>query len=142
MNYLDPTPEAGREFYQEFKGKGRLVMLNLVRFKRTADYSHAPHLKKSGAKSGRAAYEEYIAAIRPVLEAADGKVLFYGECGAFVVGPEAEKWDRALLVEHASVDTFMKLAQSPVYLENLGHRTAALEDFRLLPMTSITGGNF
>ena len=40
-----------------------------------------------------------------------------------------------MLVDHASVVAFMGLASDTEYLSGLGHRTAALEDSRLLPAT-------
>jgi len=40
-----------------------------------------------------------------------------------------------LLVEHPSVEKFLEFAKNENYLKTAGHRTAALEDSRLLPMT-------
>ncbi|WP_246255857.1 hypothetical protein [Cyclobacterium plantarum] len=50
---------------------------------------------------------------------------------------DLEKWDAILLVEHKSVSKFMGFANSEDYLKNAGHRSAALEDSRLLPSTKI-----
>ena len=54
--------------------------------------------------------------------------------GDFFVGPSDESWDHVLLVRQASLDDFFAFASNPVYLEGLGHRTAALADSRLLPI--------
>ena len=51
-----------------------------------------------------------------------------------MIGPEAEKWDAMLLVQHESAEKFIAFAQDESYLKIAGHRTAALEDSRLLPM--------
>ena len=69
----------------------------------------------------------------PFLNAAGSKVIYYGESRDFIIGPEDEKWDRVLLVEHESVAKFMEFANNKAYLKIAGHRTAALSDSRLLP---------
>lgn len=55
----------------------------------------------------------------------------------FLIGPSDELWDKVLLVEHESVARFMAFAQDEAYLKYAGHRTASLDDSRLLP---IVGG--
>ncbi|MCA9759825.1 MAG: DUF1330 domain-containing protein, partial [Candidatus Eisenbacteria bacterium] len=54
--------------------------------------------------------------------------------GRFLIGPENERWDAALLVQQDSVASFMAFASNAEYLAGMGHRTAALEDSRLLPL--------
>ena len=132
-HYLDATQEAGRAFFQ--RGiYGPVVMLNLLRFRDTADYSASPELAADIPISGKAAYQLYIDHTLPFLQAAGGEVLFMGKGGAFLIGPETARWDEVLLVRHASVDRFMAFARNKAYLKGIGHRTAALEDSRLLPI--------
>jgi hypothetical protein len=64
-------------------------------------------------------------------------MLYYGTASEFLIGPVLEKWDAILLVEHESVSKFMKFAHSEDCLKNTGHRSAALEDSRLLPSMAI-----
>jgi len=73
----------------------------------------------------------------PFIADVGSQVLFYGKCNHFLIGPEAEQWDAVLLVKHVSVDIFMAFAQNEAYLEIVGHRTAALQDSRLLPLSEI-----
>jgi hypothetical protein len=61
-------------------------------------------------------------------------LLFAGDAGPFLIGPAEEEWDFALLVEQASVASFLAHAQNPAAQAILRHRTAALADSRLLPM--------
>lgn len=136
-NYLDATPEAAKRFYQNFHGKGKVIMLNLLRFRPLADYTGLDPLKPQTEISGVEAYQLYIKCILPELEKAGSRILYYGKGNDFLIGPEAEKWDAVVLVEYLSVDTFMEFAQSKAFLENAGHRTAALEDSRLLPTAEI-----
>lgn len=82
-------------------------MLNLLKFKEVADYTDHPHLQPDAPISGQAAYQLYIEATLPHLKRAGSRVLFQGQSGHFAIGPESEKWDVVLLVEHASVERFM-----------------------------------
>lgn len=131
--YLEPTQESGRAFFT--RGiSGSIVMLNLLRFRAAADYSAAPELAPAEPISGEAAYRLYMAHTLPFLEASGGEVLFYGNGGEFLIGPTDERWDAAMLVRQASVQSFLAFASNPDYLSGMGHRVAALEDSRLLPL--------
>jgi len=39
-NYLEATISAGKKFYNEFNGKGPFILLNLLKFKKVADYTN------------------------------------------------------------------------------------------------------
>ncbi len=134
--YLDPTHEAGRAFF--LRGiEGEVVMLNLLRFRNIADYSASPALAPATPISGAAAYERYIAHTMPYLRKSGGELLFLGEGGRFLIGPQDEQWDQVMLVRQSSVRSFMDFAADQGYLAGLGHRTAALEDSRLLPLVPL-----
>ncbi len=135
--YLEPTPETGRAFVTRAMGAGGFVMLNLLRFRPVADYSAFPALAPAAPISGAAAYDRYMTHTRPFLAASGGEVLFFGEGGAFLVGPIDERWDRAMLVRQSSVQDFLNFARNDAYLAGIGHRTAALEDSRLLPLSPL-----
>jgi len=132
-NYLEPTQESGRAFFMRAIG-GKVVMLNLLRYRAVADYSLTPHLAPGTAISGEAAYRLYMEHTMPHLERSGGKLLFFGRGGPFLVGPEGERWDAAMLVQQSSSAAFMEFASNVEYLAGIGHRTAALEDSRLLPL--------
>ena len=61
-------------------------------------------------------------------------MIFYGSGGAFLIGPTDERWDAAMLVRQTSVESMLAFASNREYLAGMGHRTAALEDSRLLPL--------
>ena len=73
----------------------------------------------------------------PHLEKSGGRLLFYGRGGQFLIGPGNERWDAAMLVEQSSPAAFLAFASNEEYLAGIGHRTAALEDSRLLPLEDI-----
>jgi len=131
--YLDVTPEAGKEFFTK-KSEGSVVMLNLLKFKELADYSHAPNLAPANKISGREAYQLYIQHTLPFLKAAGSEVIYQGKSNNFLIGPVEETWDVVLLVKHKSAARFLEFASNKGYLAGVGHRTAALEDSRLLPI--------
>ncbi|MEB2777444.1 DUF1330 domain-containing protein [Algoriphagus sp. D3-2-R+10] len=135
--YIDASPEAGKNFYQNFHNKGKIVMLNLLKFRITADYTNLEDLKPSKEISGEEAYQLYMDSTLPELEKAGSRIIYFGRSQNYLIGPDSEKWDAVLLVEHESVLQFMKFAQNLDYLKNAGHRTAALEDSRLLPTNEI-----
>jgi hypothetical protein len=115
---------------------GSIVMLNLLRFRAIADYSSAPSLAPALPISGEEAYRLYMEHTLPYLKASGGELLFYGAGGDFLVGPSSERWDVAMLVRQASVSSFLAFASDKNYLSGIGHRTAALEDSRLLPLVA------
>ena len=135
-SYLEPTQESGRAFV--LRGiTGEVVMLNLLRFREVADYSASPELAPEAPISGAEAYDRYIAHSLPYLRKSGGDVLFMGNGGQFLIGPQGERWDRALLVRQQSVESFMAFAVDEDYLAGIGHRTAAVADTRLLPLTGL-----
>lgn len=131
--YLEPTQEAGREFFTR-NVQGPVVMLNLMRFRPLADYSSAPQLAPDRPITGEEAYKLYMDHTLPLLTKSGGEVLFYGSGGKFLIGPSEERWDAAMLVRQASLASFLAFASDQNYLAGMGHRTAALEDSRLLPL--------
>jgi hypothetical protein len=135
--YLEPTQAAGRAFVMR-QMRGELVMLNLLRFREMADYAQTPHLAPPQPISGEAAFERYIEHTLPYLQASGGGIDFIGKGGAFLIGPPEERWDMAMLIRQRSVESFLGFASHQAYLAGLGHRTAALEDSRLLPLSATT----
>ena len=134
--YLEPTQDSGRAFVM--RGiQGEVVMLNLLRFRKVADYSATPELAPETPISGAKAYDLYMAHTLPFLKASGGDVMFLGAGGAFLVGPDSERWDMVMLVRQASTESFIAFASDADYLAGTGHRTAALEDSRLLPLSEI-----
>jgi hypothetical protein len=133
--YLDPSDNSALRFIE--RGiKGPLTMMNLLRFRDWADYSATPELAPSQPISGSAAYDLYVRHTVPFLVASGGSIEFFGTGGALFVGPEEERWDLVMLIRQTSVDDFFAFASNEGYLAGVGHRTAALEDARMLPLVA------
>ena len=136
--YINSNAELGKKFYQDFHDKGNIVLLNLLKFRESADYTNLDEIRPNKEISGEEAYHLYMEKTLPELEKAGSRIIYYGKSNHYLIGPNTEKWDAVLLVEHQSVLKFMEFAQNGDYLKNAGHRTAALEDSRLLPTSEIS----
>mgnify|MGYP001825065600 CR=1 FL=1 len=77
---------------------------------------------------------QYQDSTRRTAELSEKGLQFIGTGDSFFIGPPEERWDLVLLVRQASVRSFLAMAQNTDYLAGLGHRMAALEDSRLLPL--------
>lgn len=108
-------------------------MLNMLKFRKLTDYKDHPSLDPGNEISGQEAYRLYSAATLPLVQKAGGEVVYFGSIANFLIGPEDEHWDAILLVRYPAVEKFIAFAGSEEYLKTAGHRTASLEDSRLLP---------
>ena len=136
-HYIEATQEAGIALFSR-KITGEVVMLNLLRFRKVADYTKSPDLSAFEPISGREAYQKYIDHTLPFLKESGGSIAFMGEGGKYLIGPQDEQWDMAMLIRQKSVSDFVAFASNKEYLAGIGHRTAALEDFRLLPLVEVS----
>jgi hypothetical protein len=135
--YLDPTQESGAAFFSR-RIPGPIVMLNLLRFREIADYSSNPHLAPAAPITGREAYQRYMDHTLPYLKASGGEVTFLGDAYRFLIGPCTERWDTVMMVRQKSSAAFLAFASNPECMAGIGHRLAALEDSRLLPIVEST----
>lgn len=134
--FLDPTDESVGQLLQ--RGiSGPITMLNFLRLRDWADYSGSPESAPPSPISGRDAYDRYISHTMPFLTAAGGSVSFLGAGRYHLVGPPEERWDLVMAVRQASVRDFLAFATNKDYLLGVCHRTAALEDSRLLPLVEL-----
>jgi len=139
-SHLEPTQKSAMALFGRGIA-GPVVMLNLLRFRAVADYAQHPALAPADPISGEAAFDRYVAATLPHLRESGGELMFMGAGGAFFIGPEGERWDRAMLVRQASLESFIAFAGNEAYLTGaIGHRAAALEDSRLLPLAELGEG--
>ena len=131
--YLDATDASAVNLFS--RGiSGEVVMLNLLRFKEFADYSDYPDLTPAHAISGQEAFQKYIDHTLPFLRDSGGDINFLGEGGKYFIGPQDERWDLVMLIRQSSLDSFIEFASNEEYLAGLGHRSASVEDSRLLPL--------
>lgn len=132
--HLDQS--AATAFFGPEGPDGPITMLNLLRFRDNADYGPFPELAPEVPISGRRAYALYSENTLPLLQAAGGEVVMAGPAHGFLIGPPEPRWDHVLVVRYPSKDVFRSFTSNPEYLAGVGHRTAALADSRLLPITA------
>jgi len=107
-------------------------MINLLRYREQADY---PEDFDAEPCSGREAYLRYSEVAARTIDEVGGSVLWAGQVAATVIGPEGETWDDAVLVTYPSRRAFLDMLGLPEYGAGGPHRTAALEDSRLIAAT-------
>lgn len=127
MSHVDPTPEQARAFAETAGDDAPVFMLNLLRFNEEVEGL------EEGAISGAEAYALYAAATASHLARVGGEVVWAGGCGDALIGPADREWDLAAVVRYPSRAAFLEMVGDPGYQENVGHRTAAVADSRLIP---------
>jgi uncharacterized protein (DUF1330 family) len=117
-------------------------MINLLRYRERAHYSAGAGAAAAGAApcSGREAYQRYAAVALQKVASVGGRIVWMGRVAASVIAPEGEEWDDAVLVEYPSRKAFLHMIAMPDYQAAVFHRTAALEDSRLLATRAATPG--
>ena len=130
MVYSWPSDEQWAYIQSQINSEGTVTMLNLLKYRETADYSDHP---EENPCSGREAYERYRQHAAPLVEAYGGLLLFAGTGLPTIIGPADQMWDEILLVEYPSIEVFVEMTSSEKYQTFAYHRTAAIEDSRLIP---------
>lgn len=107
-----------------------VVMLNLLRFRDQAAYSDPAE-----ARSGREAYRRYSETALRAMSAIGASVIFSGRAHEPLIAPSGETWHQVFLVRYPSAAAFRAMLSMPEYQACVRHRTAALADSRLVPIT-------
>ncbi len=76
--FLEVSQEAGAALFAR-NISGEVVMLNLLRFRDTAEYSTNPELMPSEPISGAEAYQKYIDHTLPFLKESGGDLVFWAK---------------------------------------------------------------
>ncbi len=123
MPAKQPDTEQMRAFAKD-PHDGPIVMLNLLKFRETADYQ--PDDPEYGDKiSGEAAYDRYGAELMTFADADMGvETLYAGDAARFMIG--SGDWDRVLLVRYPSRQHMLKMLSDERYTAAHRHRDAGL----------------
>lgn len=127
MKTINPDPEKLPDILAGIPAGTPVVMVNLLRFRDVAMYKGQP-----ATYSGREAYRLYSEFTLPKLAAIGADVIFLGKAKGSLIAPPDEHWDEVLLVRYPSIQVFADMLASPDYREATRHRTAAIEDSRLV----------
>ena len=135
---IDPT----REQFDAFKNLPRdqpIQMLNLVRVRAKADYPEG-HSNHGKGMSGLDAYRAYGRETAELFQSLGGRQIWAGKPETVVTGPLDEQWDLAFIAEYPNAGAFLAMVTNPEYREFVKHRTAGVEDSRLIRLSPITPG--
>ena len=136
MGHVDPERERFAAF-RAIEREGPIHMLNLIRLRERADYGDGREA------SGAEAYAAYGRESRPVFERLGGRQIWIGVPELMLIGPADERWDIAFIAEYPTGAAFVEMVRDPVYREAVKHRTAAVEDSRLLRLRpGVPGSGF
>jgi uncharacterized protein (DUF1330 family) len=114
----EPLNQKGFAAFGARAGDGKpVVMLNLLAFQ---------------PEGGRERYEEYGAAVAPLLEKAGGRIVFLGEPAPPLLGEGP--WDLVALVEYPTRQAFLDMVGSTEYRAVEHLRSEALTRGELYPM--------
>jgi hypothetical protein len=133
---LAPAQPPGRGFIMRGL-EGEVVKLDLLRLLDVADYSATPELVPATPISGAEAFNRYIPHTPPLLRDSGGELRFLVRGGSRLIGPESKRRDLVMLVSQRRVQSFLAFAQHEACLAGIGHRTAAIEDSLLLPLSEL-----
>ena len=125
---LYPTPEQLQALLSG-PDDGPVVMVNLLRFKPTAD-------PPNDARSGEDEYRLYAEKMIAFVESKGGRLIWSGRVDSQVIGEEGDAFHVVALVEYPSRKAFIEIATDP-YVQEIGlHRAAGLEGQWLLATTT------
>jgi uncharacterized protein (DUF1330 family) len=131
MGSINPSQDQIAGMLANSGEPGPIQMINLLRFKNKAEYP-ADHACARERLSGEGAYQRYMAGTAPHIAAVGARVLWAGAPNLVLIGPPEEIWHLAFIVEYPSVAAMLSMLSNQDYLQVAVHRTAAVEDSRLI----------
>ena len=127
MKTIDPDLQKLPALLAALPAGAPIVMLNLLRFREVAQYRDGP-----ADYSGREAYRRYSEVALRKLAEVGAEVIYVGAAQGALIAPPEEDWDEVLLVRYPNAAAFMAMLAMPDYREATRHRSAALDDARLV----------
>jgi uncharacterized protein (DUF1330 family) len=101
---------------------GPFVMVNLLKFKVSAEYADGSDAGLSGAE----AYARYGKSVQACLASVGGRQIYAGPVTGLMIGEVEDLWDMVALVEYPSLAAMQKMVSSPEYQAIEIHRKAGL----------------
>ena len=127
MNATAGPKELNEAFVRGLPDNGPVVMVNLLRFKKTS---------ADGDGSGWSAYQRYSKGISPLLKGVGGTILWAGNAEGAAYGDlGAKQWEFVVLVRYPSRKAFLAMVTSPEYAQANVHRENGVDDHVILATT-------
>lgn len=99
-----------------------IYMVNLLKFKETAEYEDGRETKLTGAE----AYAIYAQEVTGHLEKVGGGPVFFGQVSRLMLGEVEELWDMVAIAMYPNRKAMLEMMMDPDYAESAKHRTAGL----------------
>jgi uncharacterized protein (DUF1330 family) len=132
MKTVTITQDVLRDMVAALPADKPITNLNLLRFRDVAEYGAGSALPPC---SGREAYfGRYAVGVMPIVTRLGAHVIWSGAAKSHLVCPDDERWDEVLIMEYPTPDALLTLFNDPEYQQLMIHRTAALEDSRLIAL--------
>lgn len=135
MNEIEPSPEQAKGLLKKLPKGQPVVMLNLLKFKTTADPADAGGARNG--ESGEQAYMKYVRNLQPLLKEAGGRLVFAGDARHILIGNPDETWNKVVMVEYPSSREFIRMSSSEEYRKIHVDRERGLERTELIVTTQL-----
>ena len=122
INEVTPTDPAQLAGFGEPGPDGPIYMVNLLKFKETAEYEDGRDTDLTGSQ----AYALYGAAVVPMVVEHGGRLVFSGVVSWLMLGQADDMWDQVAVVEYPNRGALIAMSTSAAYAEISAHRTAGL----------------
>jgi uncharacterized protein (DUF1330 family) len=127
MKSIDPEQDKLPGVFSKITDDIPIIMVNLLKFREKADYND-----NSVSFSGPEAYQNCSKTALKKVKEVGGEPVWMGEDFGSIIAPDGEEWGRVLLVKYPSIKAVKQMLSMPEYQKCIKHRTAALENSRLI----------
>ena len=122
INELRKTDQQIQDLLEKDDG-GPVCMINLMKFREKAKYEDGRETDLSGVE----AYGLYGEPTGELIAELGGEIVFSAVLKGMVVGEVEELWDVMAIAKYPTLQSFIDMTSSHIYLEAYHHRIAGLQ---------------
>lgn len=123
FNDIYPADPAQIEALREAGPEGPVFMVNLLKFKDSAEYEDG----RTTTLTGREAYQIYGRAVTQILPMFGGQAVFAADVSFLSLGRVEELWDEVAIAAYPDRGAMVRMSFSPEWRDAAVHRTAGLK---------------
>ncbi|MEO1100667.1 MAG: DUF1330 domain-containing protein [Pseudomonadota bacterium] len=123
INQVVPSDPAHVQEMMKPGPDGPIFMVNLLKFKDTAEYEDG----RETDMTGREAYNIYGAAVGKIMQDYGGQLVFVADTTFLSLGQVEELWDEVAIVAYPDRASLLNMSMSAEWQEASVHRTAGLK---------------
>ena len=122
INELRKTDQQIQDLLKKDDG-GPVCMINLMKFREKAKYEDGRETDLTGVE----AYDLYGKPTGKLIAELGGEIVFTAVLKGMVVGEVEELWDVMAIAKYPTLQSFIDMTSSSIYLEAYHHRIAGLQ---------------